>query len=62
MSPPLTVTLPESPTRHAVQKCAEWLAGCIRLGWRHEDLNWLEALWWKYHDNHGRLIQVKRDV
>ena len=45
-----------TPTRQATQACAEWLAACIRLGWRKGDLDFLEALWWKYHDERGRLI------
>lgn len=45
----------QPPTRDAVRECAEWLATCIRLGWRHEDLDRLEALWWKYHDANGKL-------
>lgn len=44
------------PTRRATQACAEWLAACIRLGWRRADLDFLEALWWKYHDHRGNLI------
>lgn len=50
---------PEQPTRQAVQACAEWLASCIRLGWRKSDLDALEALWWKYHDARGNLIRAE---
>lgn len=36
--------------RRAERMCAEWLAACLRLGWRKTDLDRLETLWWKYHD------------
>lgn len=45
----------EQPTRQAMQKCAEWLKACLDLGWRKSDLDFLEALWWTYHDNRGNL-------
>ena len=37
------------------RKYGEWLAECLRLGWSRDDLDALEALWWKYHDEDGRL-------
>jgi hypothetical protein len=46
----------EQRTRKAIQCCAEWLASCVRLGWKTSDLDRLEALWWKYHDAQGNLI------
>ncbi len=48
------------PTPTAVRECAEWLATCIRLGWTHSDLDWLEELWWKHHDRTGALKSQKR--
>jgi hypothetical protein len=45
-------------TKDAIRGCAEWLAACRRLGWRYEDLDFLEALWWKYHDERGNLISA----
>ena len=43
-------------SRHdGARKCAEWLAACLRLGWRREDLDFLEKLWCKYHDEEGNL-------
>lgn len=39
----------------AARECAEWLGACLRLGWRQSDLDFLEALWWKYHDERGNL-------
>ena len=53
---------PGEPTRQAVQQCAEWLAACRRIGWRLEDLDFLEALWWKYHDRRGNWISATRDA
>ena len=46
----------DQPTRKALCECAEWLKACLDLGWRKEDLDFLEALWWKHHDNAGRLM------
>ena len=41
--------------RSAIVKCAEWLKYCLSIGWAHSDLDWLESLWWKYHDSRGNL-------
>ena len=49
----------EQPTQRAQIVCGHWLADCVRLGWRRDDLDFLEALWWKYHDNYGRLISKR---
>jgi hypothetical protein len=48
----------EQPTKQAIRECAEWLAMCRQIGWTLEELDFLEALWWKYHDPRGRLIQA----
>ena len=42
-------------TRVAVVSCAVWLAFCVKIGWPKSDLDGLERLWWKYHDDQGRL-------
>ena len=55
-APPLPAAGTPQRTLNALRGCAEWLATCIRLGWRHEDLDFLEALWWKYHDERGNLL------
>ena len=34
----------------ALHGCAEWLAACLRLGWRREQLDALEQLWWQYYN------------
>ena len=41
--------------RRSIVKCAEWLAFCLRIGWQQTDLDFLERLWWKYHDKQGYL-------
>lgn len=46
-----------SRTQKATRECAEWLAVCIGIGWRHADLDWLEELWWQHHDERGLLAQ-----
>ena len=40
-------------TTSAIHDCAEWLRRCLELGWRKEDLDFLEGLWWEYHDDYG---------
>ncbi|KKN02821.1 hypothetical protein LCGC14_1113890 [marine sediment metagenome] len=35
----------------AIKKCTEWLTYCLKIGWSKQDLDSLEALWWKYHDS-----------
>lgn len=46
-----------SRTTLAIRKCAEWLSFCLSIGWRKSDLDCLEALWWRFHDDDGRLIE-----
>ena len=48
--------VPPSATASALRKCARWLAYCLSIGWRRDHLDALEALWWKHHDNTGRLV------
>lgn len=48
-----------SRTRRAIVGCGYWLAECLRLGWDRSDLDWLEALWWQYHDDNGQLISAR---
>lgn len=33
-----------------LKECAEWLAFCLSIGWRRDQLDALEALWWQYHE------------
>lgn len=43
-------------SKKAILTCANWLAYCLKIGWSRHDLDRLEWLWWKYHDDHGRLL------
>lgn len=49
---------PEERTRAAQLRCAEWLAGCVRLGWSKDSLDALEDMWWKLHDGRGNPVPV----
>jgi hypothetical protein len=33
----------------AIRACAEWLAYCLKIGWKREQLDELERLWWMHH-------------
>lgn len=35
--------------------CAEWLAYCLSIGWRREDLDALERIWWSVRNPDGSL-------
>ena len=50
---------PTPATRRAIRACAIWLEACLDLGWRKADLDFLEALWWRYHDENGQLRAAK---
>lgn len=43
-------------TVKAIKKCANFLSECLKIGWKKSQLDDLEKLWWKYHDNNGNLI------
>ena len=45
-------------TPMAVRVCGEWLVKCLDLGWKHKDLDRLEALWLKHHNHRGELIMA----
>lgn len=45
-----------SPRSEAIMACANWLSYCLKIGWPKKDLDRLQALWWKYHDDDGRLL------
>lgn len=38
------------------KRCAEWLVFCLSIGWKNEQLNALEKLWWKHHKLSGCAI------
>ncbi len=29
----------------------------MKLGWKKEQLDFLEELWWKHHDDYGKLVR-----
>jgi hypothetical protein len=39
----------------ALLACAEWLSWCLDQGWHRSQIDNLESLWWRYHDDRGRL-------
>jgi hypothetical protein len=45
-------------TGQALLHCARWLKYCLDIGWSKSDVDHLEKLWWKYHDDGGRLKDV----
>lgn len=50
----------QKATRKAQRKCFDFLSLCREFGWAKSDLDWLENLWWKYHDEHGNLVTEQR--
>lgn len=44
----------------AIMACGHWLAFCKSIGWQHSDLDELERIWWKHHDDNGNILQVPR--
>jgi hypothetical protein len=48
--------------RKALRACAGWLAYCRQIGFAAVDLDDLERLWWRYHDEGGNLLSTARYV
>lgn len=46
-----------NPKPKAVRECALAMAQLLEMGWAREDLDMLEALWWKVRDDDGKVIQ-----
>ena len=44
-------------TLNAIRKCANWLSYCLEIGYKKSDINGLESLWWRFHDDNGNLIK-----
>jgi len=42
-------------TQRALMACLRWLDYCLSIGWRRDDLDFLEALWWEHHDDFGKI-------
>ncbi len=49
-----------NPTTKSVMKCADFLSACLSYGWLKADLDWLQELWWRYHDDSGNLTKEPR--
>jgi hypothetical protein len=43
------------PTQKAIRACADWLDYCLSIGWSKGNLDALQELWWKHHDDEGKL-------
>ncbi len=43
-------------TKAAQRSCAEWLVGCLNDGWQKSDLDLLEDIWWRHHDERSNII------
>ena len=54
---PVVKDAPVARTKRAIQACGEWLVACLRLGYSQNDLDALEVIWWKHHDDTGKLIE-----
>ena len=44
-----------TPTRKGIEKCAEWLSYCLKIGWEKDQLDALENIYWKFRDGNGEL-------
>jgi len=42
-------------TLKAIKTCSYWLSYCIKIGWNKNDIDQLEELWWKFHDDNGNI-------
>lgn len=47
-------------SRRALQVCANWLAYCLSIGWSRSELDDLEQIWWRWHDENGNLLTSAR--
>lgn len=50
-----------SRTSKAIRECAEWLSYCLKVGWKKEQLDELERIWWTHHDDYGNLTKERRE-
>lgn len=46
----------KTATVKGIKKCSQWLSYCLSIGFKKEDLDALEKLWWKHRDENGNLI------
>jgi len=47
-------------TRRALTACASWLAYCLSIGWKRTELDDLEQIWWRWHDENGNRLSSRR--
>ena len=43
--------MPIGASYRAVEKCRQFLTICLDIGWQTSELDALEELWWKHHDD-----------
>jgi len=54
------VNRPADVTSRAMQACADWLHYCLTIGWKKDELDALENIWWEHHDRFGKLTQTRK--
>jgi hypothetical protein len=47
-------------SRRALAACTKWLRYCIDIGWSRAEIDDLERIWWRHHDEHGNLLKTPR--
>ena len=50
--------LREGRTHRAIQKCHQWITYCLSIGWKKEDADGLEVIWWLHRNENGNLKAV----
>lgn len=50
--------LREGRTQMAIMKCHEWITYCLRIGWKKEQVDGLEVIFWQHRDENGNLKAV----
>lgn len=46
----------------ALKECVRWLGFCRKIGFKTEEVDALDRLWWRYHDEDGNLLVPPRAV
>ena len=44
---------PADASREGLAKCLAWIDACREIGWAEEQMDDLEAIFWKYKDKDG---------
>lgn len=47
-------------SRTAMRACLEWLSSCRRIGFKKSELDELNHIWWRWHDEQGNLLSSPR--